>query len=139
MQRDSHLGKVAVLGAGLGHFGGAAVAPHFAGARQLILFVGHAAVMGTAYICGSAARPGSRLRSWTALPFERCRSSRFARTVCAVVDLKPVEATTKGFSSAVSDANTPPQKNENTRRQDVTAMVIMLMGRCRDDPRVCEE
>lgn len=118
MRRDSHLGKVAVLGAGLGHFGGAAVAPHFAGARQLILFVGHAAVMGTAYICGSAARPGSRLRSWTALPFERCRSSRFARTVCAVVDLKPVEGDDKRVQFGGLGCKRPPKKRKHqaTRR-----------------------
>ena len=59
---DSHLSKVAVLGAGPCHLGGlgrvhrepAVVivvhAPHVIGARQLIFFVGHAGVTGTAYI-----------------------------------------------------------------------------------------
>lgn len=53
----SDLGEVAVLGAGPRHLGGVSrvhrqstVPSGVIGARQLVLFVGHAAVMGTAYI-----------------------------------------------------------------------------------------
>lgn len=53
----SDLGEVAVFGAGPRHLGGVSRAHRqttvpscVIGARQLVLFVGHAAVMGTAYI-----------------------------------------------------------------------------------------
>lgn len=46
--------------------------------------------MGMAYMCGSVARPESRLCSWTAPSSERCWSSCFAWTVYAVMDLIPV-------------------------------------------------
>lgn len=74
----SDLGEVAVFGAGPRHLGGVSgahrqttVPPRVIGARQLVLFVGHAAVMGAACIGCLAVQLRAPLHHWTTLPLDR--------------------------------------------------------------------
>ena len=100
---NPHLGKVAVLGAGPCHLGGlcgvhreptvviVVNAPHVIRARQLIFFVGHAGVTGTAYIWRSTVQLGAHLHLRTTLPLARRHPLRCARTACSVMHLESAE------------------------------------------------
>lgn len=96
----SDLSEVAVLGSGPCHFGALSrvhreptVPSYVIRARQLILFVGHAAVMGTVYIGCLAVQLWAHLHHWATLPLDRWCSLRFAWAVDTVMDLKPIVKT----------------------------------------------
>lgn len=132
---DSNLSKVAVLGAGPCHLGGfcrvhwePAVAPHIIGARQLIFFVGHAAIIGTAYIWCSAVQLWTHLRHWTTLLPGRWQSLRFAWALYSVMDLKSA----KRKRSDGPDAKLSQQFGR-PRRWKTTDSTVMVMRMCLSD------
>ena len=98
----SDLSEVAVLWSGPCHFGALsrvqgepAVPSYVIRARQLILFVGHAAVMGTVYIGCLAVQLWAHLHHWTTLPLDWWCSLGYAWGLDTVMDLKPTQRTEK--------------------------------------------
>lgn len=96
----SDLSKVAVLGSGPCHFGALSrvhreptVPSYVIRARQLILFVGHAAVMGTVYIGCLVVQFWAHFHHWATLPLHWWCSLHFAWAVDTVMDLKPTKRT----------------------------------------------
>lgn len=131
---DSNLSKVAVLGAGPCHLGGfcrvhwePAVAPHIIGARQLIFFVGHAAIMGMAYIWCSAVQLWTHVQHWTTLLPDRWQSLRFAWAVYSVMDLKSAKRKRSDGPDAKMSQFGIPQSRKTTDS------MIMVRGMCLND------